>query len=108
MDSETPDTTNCAKCAASLRTSAQFCTRCGAPTEPQVLESPAEAAEAATTPQPAWTPEPTTPSVGRSHELRAVAWLYGLMLFTSLSFGIAYHVQPQGDFLPWFTLIDAV
>lgn len=36
-----------------------------------------------------------------------VAWLYGLLLFSSLCFGIAYFVQPNGDFQPWFTLVDA-
>lgn len=41
-------------------------------------------------------------------ELRVVAWLYGLLLFTSLCFGIAYFVEPTGDFQPWFTLVDGL
>ena len=30
-----------------------------------------------------------------------VGWLYGLLLATSLVFGIAYSLNPTGDFLPW-------
>jgi uncharacterized protein len=53
-------------------------------------------------------PEPASPSVDRWHELSVVGWFYGLLLFSSLCFGLAYSANPQGDFLPWLTLIDGI
>ena len=44
----------------------------------------------------------------RGQELRVVAWLYGLLLVTSLVFGIAYFVKPAGDFLPWEFLVFGI
>jgi membrane protease YdiL (CAAX protease family) len=48
------------------------------------------------------------PSLDRGHELRVVGWLYGLMLVISLVFGIAYNVNPMGDFGPWESLLFAI
>lgn len=44
----------------------------------------------------------------RRQELRVVGWLYGLLLLTSLFFGIAYFVEPTGDFGGWHTLVFGV
>lgn len=44
----------------------------------------------------------------RWQELRVVGWLYGLLLMTSLVFGIAYFVERTGDFLPWIALADGI
>ncbi|HUQ12318.1 MAG TPA: CPBP family intramembrane glutamic endopeptidase [Steroidobacteraceae bacterium] len=52
-------------------------------------------------------PEPVQ-SLYRWDELRAVGWLYGLLLLTSLICGLAYSVDPDGDFGFWMTLVDAV
>jgi membrane protease YdiL (CAAX protease family) len=52
--------------------------------------------------------EPAEPSTDRRLELRVVAWLYGLLLVSSLAFGIAYSVDPMGDFLPWEALVAGI
>ena len=44
----------------------------------------------------------------RGHELRVVGWLYALLLVTSFIFGIAYHVNPTGDFEPWQSLVFGI
>jgi membrane protease YdiL (CAAX protease family) len=46
--------------------------------------------------------------VDRWQELRVVGWLYGLLLATSLCFGIAYSANPTGDFIVWETAVGAV
>jgi membrane protease YdiL (CAAX protease family) len=46
--------------------------------------------------------------VDRGHELRVVGWLYGLLLMSSFVMGIAYHVVPDGDFLPWESLTAGI
>ena len=40
--------------------------------------------------------------------MRVVGWLYGLLLMASLFFGIAYHVDPAGDFGPWQSLVFGI
>lgn len=95
MDSETPNFSDCAKCGTPFRTNAQFCASCGTRTSYVEPESQAVAEQA-------------SPAVDRRQELRVVGWLYGLLLFTSLFFGIAYHVERDGDFQPWMTLIDGI
>ncbi|MEO8064468.1 MAG: type II CAAX endopeptidase family protein [Pseudomonadota bacterium] len=37
-----------------------------------------------------------------------VGCLYGLLLITSLVFGIGYFVNPTGDFLPWESLVAGI
>lgn len=86
------DSGYCAKCGAMLRTGASYCARCGTRASPTVPEV-----------QVVSEPE-TGLSVERRKELLYVAWLYGLLLLTSLCTGIAYHVEPEGDFLVWATL----
>ena len=44
----------------------------------------------------------------RWQELRVVAWLYGLLLTITLCFGIAYQVNPTGDFIAWESLVAGV
>jgi membrane protease YdiL (CAAX protease family) len=100
MDSETPGFIVCGRCGESLRAGARFCARCGARAWPEAqeqLESPVQLAVTA--------PRPSTDRWG---ELRVVGWLYGLLLLSSLIFGIAYSANPAGDFQPWITLIDAI
>jgi len=58
--------------------------------------------------QPSAGIEPAVPSLDRSQELRVVGWLYGLLLATSLAFGIAYFVSPTGDFLTWESLVAGI
>jgi uncharacterized protein len=98
MDSETsgqPDA-QCAQCGAALRSAALFCARCGRSASPLPPEAQAVA-------------EPVmTLTVDRGREMRTVAWLYGLLLLTSLCFGIAYHNEPDGDFDPWMILVDGI
>jgi uncharacterized protein len=96
MDSEPESSADCARCGAALRTAARFCACCGTQTS---LVEPQE---------PQAVAEPAGPSTDRWHELRVVAWLFGLLLATSLCFGIAYSVDPDGDFQPWITLTDAI
>jgi len=104
MDSETPAPAACAKCGAALRAESRFCARCGtripAPEESQVAADPV-------VPSDGWVAEKAAPT-SRGDALRVVAWLYGLLLFTSLVCGIAYSIKPQGDFAFWMTLVDAV
>lgn len=95
MSSDPVGAPDCLKCGASLRAAAVYCARCG--TRAAVAEQ-----------EPEVSIEPAAPSVDRRHELRVVGWLYGLLLTTSLCFGIAYFVEPTGDFLPWVTLVDAI
>lgn len=106
MDSGTPDPILCSNCDAPARAAAQFCARCGKRYVP-VVEDPQDTADAALKPADRWIPLPTAPT-GRWDELRAVGWLYGLLLFSSLVGGIGYSVDHEVDFGLWITLIDAV
>ena len=92
MNSESAGAQDCAECGGALRTDALFCARCGTrvSAEEQEPEVPIE---------------PAGPTLDRGHELRVVGWLYGLLLVTSLFFGIAYSVHPTGDFEPWESLV---
>ncbi len=94
----------CVNCGARLRVGTRFCARCGM----QISEAPVSAQEPATDLGPAGTNESTGPVLHHGEELRTVAWLFGLLLFSSLAFGIGYRVEPEGDFLPWMTLADGV
>ena len=96
MDSESVKPAGCVQCGAELRLAAQFCTRCGTRTATSELEALVVVEQ------------PTGPTRDRGHELRVVGWFYGLLLLTSLFFGIAYSVTPGGDFVPWMTLIDGM
>jgi uncharacterized protein len=95
MSSETAGAPDCAKCGGELRTAALYCARCGT----RILAGESE---------PAADIERPRPSVDRWQALRVVCWLYGLLLLTSLVFGIAYFVEPTGDFQPWFALVDGI
>jgi uncharacterized protein len=103
MGSETPGLDVCAKCGAALRAASHFCSRCGtriSPEEnPQAAPGPASASDG-------WVPDPAQSTV-RWDALRVVGWLYGLLLFTSLVCGIAYSIEPKGDFGFWMTAVDA-
>jgi membrane protease YdiL (CAAX protease family) len=106
MDNDSPPPASCPRCGAALRDAALFCTRCGsrsAPEEPPPSPDPGSAGSS----RDHWVPEPV-PSTWRWDELRVVGWLYGLLLLSSLVCGIAYSVQPTGDFGFWTTLVDAV
>jgi uncharacterized protein len=96
MDSEpaSPPGERCVGCGTALRSDARFCARCGKNRTSPAEETP-PAADSAATPD-------------RGHELRVVGWFYALMLLTSLIFGIAYHVEPEGDFDPWATLVYGI
>jgi membrane protease YdiL (CAAX protease family) len=92
MSSEPAGAPACAKCGAELRTDAAFCARCGTrisdvAQEPRPLLVEAE------------------PSTDRSGELRVVGWLYGLLLLTSLVFGITQSADPDADVGTWYTLV---
>jgi len=95
MNSESAGASCCVKCGDALRTAALFCARCG---------TRVSAGE----PEPQVGIEPAGPSLDRGHELRVVGWLYALLLVTSLFFGIAYHVNPKGDFGPWQSLVFGI
>src|SRR5215510_8708398 len=95
MNSESAGAPGCATCGAALRNDALFCARCG--TRISAVEQEPQAGI-----------EPTGPSVNRWEELRVVGWLYGLLLATSLFFGIAYLVDRNGDYDPWFTLVAGI
>ena len=95
MSSESAGTPDCAKCGVALRAAALYCARCG--TRISVVEV-----------EPQAVIEPALPSVDRWQELRVVGWLYGLLLVTSLFFGIAYYVNPNGDFGAWHSLVFAI
>jgi membrane protease YdiL (CAAX protease family) len=95
MNSDTARAPDCVKCGGALRTAALFCARCG--TRISAVE-----------PEPQAGIEPAAPSVDRWQELRVVGWLYGLLLGTSFFFGIAYFVNPTGDFGAWDTLIGGI
>jgi membrane protease YdiL (CAAX protease family) len=94
MDNEPAAAPDCVKCGVALRAAALFCARCGTRVS-------------ADEPAPQAGIEPAG-AVDRWHELRVVSWLYGLLLVTSLFFGIAYHVKPTGDFGAWHTLIFGI
>jgi len=102
MDSDSSGLSICSVCGAELRAAARFCTFCGKRTSAPGQEPP-PAAEPASAP-----PADANPSTDRWHELRVVGWLYGLLLLSSLLWGIAYSIEPSGDFLPWMTLIDGL
>jgi uncharacterized protein len=91
MHSEAAGAPDCVKCGAPLRAAAVFCARCGTRVSPLEQEPPADI-------------EPVGPRLDRAEELRVIAWLYGLLLATSLFFGIANSIVPGGDFGPWHTL----
>jgi hypothetical protein len=92
MHDEPVSAPDCVKCGAALRTGALYCARCG---------TRASAAE----PVPPAHAEPGNPSPDRREELRVVGWLYGLLLATSLLFGIAYFIDPTGDYGPWHAVV---
>lgn len=95
MSSESAAAPDCVKCGAARRTAALYCARCG--TRVAAGEQDSQAGI-----------EPAQPSTDRSQELRTVGWLVGLLLATSLAFGIAYSVEPTGDFLPWESLVFGI
>ena len=95
MNSESAGPPDCVKCGVALRTAALFCARCG--TRISAVEQEPQAGI-----------EPAGPSVDRWQELRVVGWLYGLLLVTSLFFGIAYFVNPTGDFGAWQSLVAGI
>jgi membrane protease YdiL (CAAX protease family) len=94
MSNEAGGGTDCGKCGGALRTAALYCPRCG--TRTASVEQEAEVKV-----------EPAAPAVDRSHELRVVGLLYGLLLLTSFVFGIFYLVEPEGDFQTWVSLVYA-
>jgi len=102
MDSEAPVLANCSVCGAELRAGANFCTFCGKRTSAADPELP-RAAEPMLPPT-----DPGSPSADRWQDLRVVGWLFGLLLLASLFWGIVYSIEPNGDFLPWMTLIDGL
>lgn len=95
MSSEPEGAQGCVKCGGALRADALFCVRCG---------TPASTAE----PEPQALFEPPDAKASRWEELIVVGWLYGLLLATSLVFGIAYFIEPDGDFGPWHSLAFAI
>jgi membrane protease YdiL (CAAX protease family) len=106
MDSWTPEPTLCSHCGAPPRAAALFCARCGtryAPAEenPQGIGDTSPKADQ-------WIPIIASKSTVHWDELRAVGWLYGLLMFASLVGGIGYSIEPGRDFDFWITLVDAV
>jgi membrane protease YdiL (CAAX protease family) len=95
MNSESAGAPDCVKCGVALRTAALYCARCGTRISTVELEPQAVI-------------EPAGSSVDRWQELRVVGWLYGLLLVTSLFFGIAYFVNPTGDFGAWDSLVSGI
>jgi membrane protease YdiL (CAAX protease family) len=95
MNNETAGAPDCVKCGVALRAAALYCARCG--TRVSAVEQEPQAGI-----------EPAGPTVDRGQELRVVVWLYGLLLVTSLCFGIAYFINPTGDFGPWNSLVDGI
>jgi len=95
MNSESAGGQDCAQCGVALRPAALFCARCG--TRVSAGEQEPQAAI-----------ELAGPTLDRGQELRVVGWLYGLLLVTSLCFGIAYSVNPTGDFEPWQSLVFGI
>lgn len=95
MNSEAAEVPDCTECRAKLRADARFCARCGARTSIDHAESEAPV-------------EPHAPSIEYWQQLNVVAWLYGLLLMTSLFFGFAYHVEPTGDFLTWESVVFGI
>jgi uncharacterized protein len=95
MNSESAGAPDCVKCGVTLRAAALYCARCG--TRNSAAEQEPQAGI-----------EPASPSVDRWQGLRVVGWLYGLLLATSLIVGIAYFVDPSGDFGPWVSLVDGI
>lgn len=94
MDSGAPEplAEHCARCGTAYRGGAAFCARCGLSRSAQAAE-PVAGAESA-----------ETLAALRRRELRSVAWLYGLLMFTSLTFGLLQNLGPGGDPEPWITL----
>jgi len=95
MNSESAGAPGCVKCGLALRTAALFCAHCG--TRVSAGEQEPQAGI-----------EPAGPLLDRAQELRVVGWLYALLLVTSLFFGIAYHLNPAGDFEPWQSLLFGI
>ena len=101
MDREPSGVAICSVCGAELRAAARFCAFCGKRTSAE--------SELPTGAEPAAAPAATAlPTADRWQELRVVGWLFGLLLLSSLLWGIAYSIEPNGDFLPWITLIDGL
>jgi membrane protease YdiL (CAAX protease family) len=95
MNNESAGAPVCGKCGATLRAAALFCARCG--TRVSAEEAAAEVRA-----------ETAPPSTDRWQALRVVGWLFGLLLTTSLAFGIAYHVDPAADLLVWESLVFGI
>jgi membrane protease YdiL (CAAX protease family) len=83
------------KCGEALRAAALYCARCGTRAAETGLEPEAPV-------------EQPGLSVDRWAELRVAGWLYGLLLLTSFIFGMAYNLEPKGDFIPWLSLVDTI
>ena len=101
MNSESAESPDCVKCGVALRTAALYCARCGTPRVAAGEQEPPAGIEPAGI-------EPSAPTLDRGHELRVVGWLYGLLLLTSFCFGIAYSVDPTGDFIAWESLVGGI
>ena len=106
MDSETPALPVCVKCGAALRVAAHFCARCGTRSS-EAQPDPAAASKTGDSPKDQWVPEPS-PSKDQWRGLQVVGWLYGLLMLASLIFGIAYSIDPDGDFGFWATLAHSL
>ena len=106
MDSETPPLRICVKCGATLRVASHFCARCGTRSS-QAEQDPSAVTESAGPAKDQWVPEPS-PAKDQWRGLQVVGWLYGLLMLVSLIFGIAYSVQPDGDFVFWATLAHSL
>jgi membrane protease YdiL (CAAX protease family) len=98
---DTPRVHHCGRCGTPLRRAARFCAQCGAraweaPQDPQLPQDSRDSAN------------PVPPMPDRRRELLTAGWLYGLLMLTSLFFGIAYHVEPDADLMVWATASYAV
>lgn len=106
MDSDTPALPVCGKCGAALRVAAHFCARCGTRSS-QAEQEPSAATDTAAPSNDQWVREPG-PSKDQWRGLQVVGWLYGLLMLVSLIFGLAYSVEPDGDFGFWATLAHSI
>lgn len=98
MDNQTPapDGNTCARCGTALRAAAHFCARCGARRwTAEGEETPVEVVQKKLVPD-------------RWQELRTVGWLYGLLLLSSLVFGLAQYAESSFDPVLWLTFIDGI
>lgn len=86
MDSATPLPFECSRCAATNRPAARFCAGCGAP------RFPVEQSEELTmTSSEELRAEHRNRFLFRMKHLRLQAWLFGLMLLSSLALGLYSH-----------------